>query len=498
MMEKEIFFGDELREKLMEGVKIAYDAVKHSFGLHARHTLMHTNDKIAATDNGYKTLSDFSLAERVPNASITLIKSAIETMQKKHSDGTTLTVILIYHLYKEILKAISSGKDPILIKQSLDAALSRVLQKLERMKKSILFENDLYYVALAAANGDEVVAENLAKAFHQAGKEGIITIETSKTGLFSMQVALGVKIDQGAASSYFLDEKEGDELVFEDVKIFITSEKISSPQEIMTVLHEAALLGKPLLIIADDYAGETLSTLVINKMKGVLPSIAIRAPFSGEKKLTFMQDLANATLATLIAEEKGISLKYASSKHLGFAKKVVVKKEATEIVLDGDKNNHLLQKPALTIYVGGETELEINHLKEKYTHCLSIMKSALDEGILPGGGSSLLFLLEDLTFSSEEKIGADILKKPLLAPFAALVENLGIDASSTIKEVLKYGFPFGFNLKTQKVEDLLQAKIIDPYKVVEDAIKHSVHTATLLSLTEVLLLDQRDQKNDKS
>ncbi len=513
---KEFLFGQEVREKLWEGVDLAYQAVKHTFGSHSRHTLIEQSfGPPKAISDGYKTICDFTIQDVQKNTGLELVKEMVKKMHEEVGDGTTTTILLLRSLVEEINKYIACGHDPIAVKRSLDDAMRLFLDALKKESIPVKTKEEIAHIATAAAGGASEVGSMIRDAVEKVGREGLIVIDESKNMETELKVVEGLKIDRGLLSPYFAKDVEKGTTELHKARILVTDRRISSPQEILGVLQAVMISREPLLIIAADLEGEALATLVINKMRGVLNVCAVKAPSFGDQQREILEDIALLTGAQFVTEEKGMDLKKAEGAVLGSAEKIFISKEET-LIMQGKGNKKEIEERVISlkaalekgknsyekdriskriahlscgicqILVGAHSEIEMKERKAKFLESLAATKAALQEGMVVGGGVGLLFAASSLKENTE---GAIILKKALMSLIHVLTENVGVEASPLIEEILKKGSPFGFNVVSQKVEDLFKAGVIDAYRVLSSAIQYAVSTAGVIALSEVALID---------
>lgn len=524
---KEVIFEEEARDRLREGIDKLADVVGVTLGPRGRNVGLQASwGAPTITNDGNTIVKDIELKDQYANMGIAMGKEVASKMKEKCGDGTTTSILLLRALVQNGVKNIASGSSPIGIKRGMDKALEAVLKEIEGSSISIKEDKEIKNIAIASASGDQEVGNLITEAIQKVGKAGVITIEEGKTTETTIELVEGMQFDRGYSSAYFCTNAEKMIVEMSHAKILITDKKISSVQEILPILQAVATAAQELLIIADDIEGDALSTLVVNKLRGTLKICAVKAPGFGDRRKALLQDLAVLTGGVLVSEEAGVYLKDASSEVLGSAEKITVSKEKTTIIngagtpddikariaqIDAeialatssyDKEKLEERKAKLgggvaVIRVGAATEPAMKQRKQLFEDSLNSTRAAIEEGIVPGGGISLLKAgrsLEKTDLAGEEKIGAQILQKACETPVKQIVFNAGFDSSVVFEEILKAGENFGFNALTEKVEDLVQAGVIDPAKVVKNALKYAVSTAGIILLSEALIGNAPDDE----
>lgn len=533
MAAKKVFFKESARRKLLEGIKKLANTVKVTLGPKARYVVLDKGFGAPdISDDGVSIAKEFELKDKAENLGVEILKEVAEKTSDKAGDGTTTSMILTEAIALEGLKNVAAGAHPLLVKKGLQKGLERIVQYLKDHSRQVTKKEEMAQVATIAAL-DEEVGEIIAETISEVGKDGVITVEESKKFGLEREIVKGLQFDRGYVSPYMITNVERMEAVLEEPYILVTDRKISSLNEILPLLEKTVQTGKKeILIIADEVEGDALATLVVNKIRGILNTVAVKAPGFGDRKKEMLQDIAIVTGAQLISEELGLKLENIELKQLGRARKVVVEKEKTTIIegkgkkeeidkrikqireeierteseFDKEKLQERLAKLAggvAVIKVGAATEIEQKTKQKKTENALNATKAAIEEGILPGGGVALLRateVLEDLakTLEGDERTGVLILKKALEAPLRQIAENSGVDGSIVVEEVRRNkNFSFGFNSLSGKFEDLIEAGVIDPTKVVRTALENSVSAASMLLVTEAVVAERPEKEEKK-
>jgi chaperonin GroEL len=517
---KELIFEEIARDKLREGIEKLADVAAVTLGPTGRHVGLDQDfGAPLITHDGYTSVNKLELKDQYLNMGASMVKEVAAKMKEKCGDGTTTAILLLRAFVKNGIKNVAAGAAPISIKRGMEKALSAILQELTKMALPIADEHSIRNIAVISASGFSSVGDLISEAIAKVGKNGVITIEEGKSTETKLEMVEGMQIERGYLSGYFVTDAEEQAAVLHNAKVLITDKKIQSIHELLPLLEPLAKTGQPLLIIADDLAGDALSTLVINQLRQTLKICAIKAPGFGDDRKAILQDIAILTNGTCVSEELGMSLDKADITVLGEVQKVVIKKENTVFIggkgdLEALKNRlSQLEAESLActtaydkekieerraklaggvavIQVGGTTEPEMRQKKQLFEDSLSSTKAALEEGIVPGGGVALLSAAKaalKLGLTGDELTGAEIVIKGCAAPFRQIVANCGLDPSTLLEQATSKGMPFGFNAKTGKVEDLLSAGIIDAKKVVANALTFAVGAAAMVLLTEVLI-----------
>lgn len=520
---KEIVFEEDARNALKGGIDQLADVVSVTLGPKGRNVGLGFGTPTITSD-GHSVAKDVELKDPFLNMGVSMGKEVAAKVKERAGDGTTTAIVLLRALVQGGVKNIAAGASPIAIKRGMEKALEAVLKALDAMSVIIKSGKETKNIAIVSASGDVEVGTKIAECFEKVGKDGVIAIEEGKGIETCVEMVEGMQFDRGYLSAYFATNADKMTVEMNNASILITDKKLSSAQEILGILQQAANSGTELLIIADDIEGDALSTLVMNRLRGTLKVAAVKGPGYGDRKKALLEDLAILTGATVISEEKGLLLKEVDSSLLGNADQILISKDKTTIV--GGKGNAKALKERIAqiaaeaknsdskydkeiletrkaklsggvavIKVGAPTETEMKKKKQVFEDSLNATRAALEEGVVPGGGTALIragLTLGSLKFSKEEEIGLKVLVKALTAPFRQIVTNAGFDAGVILDDMLKKEGGFGFNVKSEKVEDLLKSGVIDPAKVVKTALSTAVSVAGVVILTETLIADAKE------
>ena len=524
-MAKEIFYSDKARNGLFEGVSKLADAVKVTMGPRGRNVLIQKSYGAPhITKDGVSVAREIELEDALENMGAQLVKEVASNTADEAGDGTTTATVLAHSIFKEGLRNITAGANPIEVKRGMDKASNRIIEELKEITKEIKDKKEIAQVATISANSDAAVGNLIAEAMERVGKDGVITVEEAKGISDELEVVEGMQFDRGYLSPYFVTNSEKMTCELESPLILLTDGKITSLKDLVPVLEQIQQSGRPLLIISDDVEGEALTTLVLNRLKGVLNIAAVKAPGFGDRKKAMLQDIAILTGATLITEELGLSLEKVTMEELGKASRVVIDKDNTVIVdgkgetasvearvaeiktqignttseYDKEKLQERLAKLSggvAVIKVGAATETEMKEKKDRVDDALSATKAAVDEGIVIGGGAALIKAGKKATLelSGDEQVGADIILRAIAAPMKQIASNAGFDAGVVVDKVANSeDINLGFDAATGEYVDMLQAGIIDPLKVERIALQNATSVASLLLTTEATVSDIKE------
>jgi len=529
-MAKQILFDEQARKKLKAGIDKITNVIKVTLGPKAKHVVLDRGfGAPEICDDGVTIAKEIELEDKVENLGVELMKEVAEKTNDVAGDGTTTAVVLAQAMVSEGLKNVTAGADPLALKKGIEIGVKKVIENLKKDSKSISKKEEITQVATIAALDPEI-GNLIADVFSEVGKDGVITVEESKKFGLEREIVKGLQFDRGYISPYMITNPERMEAVLEEAYILVTDKKISALTEILPAMEKIAQTGKKdLVIIADEVEGDALATLVVNKLRGIFNALAVKAPGFGERRKEMLQDVAVVTGAQLISEELGLKLENVELKNLGQARKVVSTKEKTTIIegkgkkediearisqvknelktteseFDKEKLQERLAKLAggvAVIKVGAATEVEQKAKQRKTEDALNATRAAIEEGILAGGGVALLRsipVLEELKLEGDEKTGLNILKKTLEMPIKQIAQNAGLDGAIVAEEVRKHQGAFGFNAKTMKYEDLVQAGIVDPTKVVRAALENAASSASMFLTTEVVVAEKPEEKKEK-
>jgi len=521
-MAKEIFFSDKARSGLFEGVTKLTDAVKVTMGPRGRNVLIQKSYGAPhITKDGVSVAREIELLDTLENMGAQLVKEVAANTADEAGDGTTTATVLAHSIFKEGLRNITAGANPIEVKRGMDKASAAIIEELKKISKEVKDKKEIAQVATISANSDETIGNLIAEAMEKVGKDGVITVEEAKGINDDLEVVEGMQFDRGYISPYFVTNAEKMTCELESPIILLTDSKLTSLKDLVPMLEQVQQSGRPLLIIADDIEGEALSTLVLNKLKGVLNITAVKAPGFGDRKKEMLKDIAILTGATLITEELGLTLEKATLADLGHAARVVIDKDNTVIVdgkgdkaavearvneiktqigtttseYDKEKLQERLAKLSggvAVIKVGAATETEMKEKKDRVDDALSATKAAVDEGIVIGGGAALIKASQavNLDLKEDEAVGAEIILRAVFAPMKQIAQNAGFDAGVVADKIANStDANLGFNAATGEYVDMLEAGIIDPLKVERVALQNATSVASLLLTTEATVSD---------
>ena len=529
-MAKQIKYSEVARKKLKTGVDKLANAVKVTLGPKGRNVILDKGfGAPTITNDGVTIAKEIELEDKIENLGVEIVKEVAEKANDAAGDGTTTATILAQAIISEGIKNVTAGANPLAIKRGIEKGTQAIIKELKKVSKEISNKEEAEQVATISAE-DKVIGSLIAEVMEEVGKDGVITIEESKTFGLQKEVVKGLQFDRGYISPYMVTDSERMEASFENPYILITDKKISSVQEIVPILEKIAEAGKKeLVIIADEVEGDALATLVINKLRGTFSVLATKAPGFGDKRKEILEDIAIVTGGKVIADEVGLKLDKVKIELLGQARRVVSTKEDTTIIegrgekvviearikqikneinlsssdFDKEKLQERLAKLAggvAVLKVGAATEVEQKAKQHKIEDALSATKAAVEEGIVAGGGVALLraiIALDKVKVDGEEKIGINILKKALEAPISQIAENSGKNGAVIVAEVLKLEGNFGYNAATDKYEDLMSAGVVDPTKVVRSALENAASAARMFLTTECVVADLPEDKNSK-
>ncbi len=530
-MPKIMKFDEDARRALEKGMAQLADAVKVTLGPRGRNVVLEKSwGSPTVTNDGVSIAKEIELEDKFENLGAQLLKEVASKTNDVAGDGTTTATILAQSIIKEGMKNIAAGTNPMIMKRGIKTGVDAAVASIKSSSKKLSCKEDIAHVASISANNDEEVGNYIAEAMDKVGEDGVITVEDSKTMETYVDFAEGMQFDRGYISPYFVTDTEKMEVILKDPYILITDKKISAIKPIIPLLEKVAQSGKPLLIIAEDVEGEGLTTLVLNKLKGTLDSCAIKAPGFGDRRKAMLQDIAILTGGTVISEEVGLTLENVTLAELGQAGMIRIKKDDT-IVVDGRGNTEEIQdrvaqirkqiesttsdyeKETLqermaklaggvaVIKVGAATETELKEKKHRIEDALSATRAAVEEGIVPGGGVTLLRAMKSVYAAAEklevpeEKVGALIIARALEAPLRQIALNAGVDGSIIIEKILdNEDKEFGYDALRNQYRNLVDAGIIDPTKVTRSALQNAASIASMLLTTEVLVVDKPEEK----
>ena len=526
-MAKEIFFSDEARNKLYEGVRKLNDAVKVTMGPRGRNVLVQKSfGAPAITKDGVSVAKEVELKDTIENMGAGLLKEVASKTNDEAGDGTTTATVLAHSIFKEGLRNITAGANPVEVKRGMDKQAAAIIAELKSLSRKVTDKKEIAQVATISANSDSAIGGLIADAMEKVGKDGVITVEEAKSIHDELNVVEGMQFDRGYLSPYFITNAEKMQVELSNPFILLFDKKITNLKDLLPVLEQIQKTGKPLLIIAEDIEGEALATLVVNKLRGVLNISAVKAPGFGDRRKAMLEDIAILTGGEVVSEELGRTLESATLSDLGQASSVIIDKDNTTIVngageksaidariiqikaqiaettsdYDKEKLQERLAKLSggvAVIKVGAATETEMKEKKDRVDDALSATKAAVEEGIVIGGGAAFIKASTkvDLKLSGDEAIGADIVRRALTAPLRQIAENAGFDAGVVANSVsVSKDDNYGFNAATGEYVDMFKAGIIDPVKVERVALQNAVSVASLLLTTEATISELKEDK----
>jgi chaperonin GroEL len=524
MAAKQISFNEEARRKILGGVEKLARAVKATLGPKGRNVVL--DKKFGApviTKDGVTVAKEIELEDPYENMGAQMVKEVASKTSDVAGDGTTTATVLAEAIYREGLKNVTSGANPMSIKRGIEKAVAHVVTSLEKQSKKIKLDDpsEIKQVAAISANNDMEIGKHIAEAFEKVGKDGTITVEEAKSIDTTLDVVEGMQFDRGYLSPYFVTDAEAMECVLEDAYILIHEKKLSSLKDLLPLLEKVAKTGRPLCIIAEDVEGEALATLVVNKIRGTFVCCAVKAPGFGDRRKAMLEDIAVLTGGRAITEDLGLKLESIELSDLGRTKRITVDKENTTIIegngkkaeiqarvaqirrqiedttsdYDREKLQERLAKLAggvAVIKVGAATEVEMKEKKARVEDALHATRAAVEEGIVPGGGVALnrcIKALGTLKLDEDEQIGVEIVKRSLQEPLRMLASNAGVEGSVVVQRVLEQTGSMGYNVASGEYEDMLKAGILDPTKVTRTALQNASSIAALLLTTEALVTE---------
>ena len=524
MAAKEVKFSVDARDRMLRGVDILANAVKVTLGPKGRNVVLDKSfGAPRITKDGVTVAKEIELEDKFENMGAQMVREVASKTSDIAGDGTTTATVLAAAIVKEGSKAVAAGMNPMDLKRGIDLAVEAVVEELKKNSKKVTSNAEIAQVGTISANGDKEIGDYLAKAMEKVGNEGVITVEEAKSLETELDVVEGMQFDRGYISPYFITNADKMRVEMEDPYILINEKKLSALNELLPLLEAVVQTGKPLLIVAEDVEGEALATLVVNKLRGGLKVAAVKAPGFGDRRKAMLQDIAVLTGGQAISEDLGIKLENVTLAMLGKAKKVMIDKENTTIVngsgkkkdiedrisqikaqieettsdYDREKLQERLAKLAggvAVIRVGGATEVEVKERKDRVDDAMHATRAAVEEGVLPGGGVALLRATEALkkvrTHNEDQKHGVDIVRKALQAPARQIATNAGEDGSVIVGKILENSnYAFGFDAQSGEYVDMVKKGIIDPTKVVRQALQGASSVAGLLITTEAMVAE---------
>ncbi len=526
-MAKQLQFSDEARRSILSGVEQLAKAVKVTLGPKGRNVCIDKKfGSPTITKDGVTVAKEIELKDAYQNMGAEMVKEVASKTSDNAGDGTTTATVLAEAIFREGLKNVTAGANPMALKRGIESAVDTVVEHLKKLQKPTKGKKEIAQVATIAANNDSTIGDLIAEAMEKVGKDGVITVEEAKSTATTLEVVEGMQFDQGYLSPYFVTDADHMEVVLEDAFILIHEKKISSMKDLLPILEKIAKAGKPLLIISEETDGEALATLVVNKLRGTLQVCAVKAPGYGDRRKEMLGDIAILTGGKAITEDLGIKLENVRVEDLGRAKRVTVDKENTTIIegagktadingristikkqieeSDSDYDKEKLQERlaklaggVAVINVGAATETEMKEKKARVEDALHATRAAVEEGIVPGGGVALircLKALEDMKLKGDEQIGVNIIIRAIEEPLRHIATNAGKEGSVVVERVKDEKGNIGYNAEKDKYEDLMEAGVIDPTKVTRTALQNAASIASLLLTTETLITDLPEEK----
>jgi len=526
-MAKQVVHGEDSRAAILRGINQLADAVKITLGPKGRNVVIDKKfGSPTITKDGVTVAKEIELKDSLENMGAQMVREVASKTSDVAGDGTTTATVLAQSIFKEGVKTVAAGANPMALKRGIDKAVERAVEEIHRLSKDVKGNAMIAQVGTVSANGDATIGGIIAKAMDQVGKDGVITVEESRTMETSLEVVEGMQFDRGYLSPYFVTDAERMECTLENALILIHEKKISSMKDLLPLLEQIAKMGKPLLIIAEDVEGEALATLVVNKLRGTLNVAAVKAPGFGDRRKAMLEDIATLTGGKVISEDLGIKLEGVQVADLGRAKKITIDKDNTTLVEGGGKQSDIegrvktiraqvedttsdydrekrqeglarLVGGVAVIKVGAATETEMKEKKARVEDAMHATRAAVEEGIVPGGGVALVRAaraLEDAKAiigrggDPDEKIGVAIVRRALEEPLRQIVQNAGKEGAVVVEKVRNdKNDNFGFNAATEEYEDLVKAGVIDPAKVTRTALQNAASIAGLMLTTEAMV-----------
>ncbi|MEA2532809.1 MAG: chaperonin GroEL [Actinomycetota bacterium] len=522
---KQLAFQEEARRSMERGMDILANAVKITLGPKGRNVVLEKKwGAPTITNDGVSIAKEIELEDPFERLGAELVKEVAKKTDDVAGDGTTTATVMAQAITKEGLRVVAAGANPIALKRGIEKAVEAIVAYILGESKEIESKDEIAYVGAISANNDMEIGEIIAEAFDKVGKDGVITVEESQTFGLELELVEGMRFDKGYISPYFVTDPERMEAVLDDPYILIANSKISAVKDLLPILEKVMQAGKPLLIIAEDIEGEALATLIVNKIRGTFRSVAVKAPGFGDRRKAMLEDIAVLTGATVISEEVGLKLENATVNLLGQARKVIVTKDDTTVVegqgdpdkvkgrvnqiraelekSDSDYDREKLQERlaklaggVAIIKVGAATEVELKEKKHRIEDAVQATKAAVEEGIVPGGGATLLLsasALEKLesTLEGDERSGVIIVRRSLEAPLKQIATNAGLEGGVVVEKVRQLPKGHGLNAATGEYEDLMKAGIIDPAKVTRSALQNASSIAALFLTTEAIIVEK--------
>ncbi len=530
MSAKEILFDVKAREKLARGVDKLANAVKVTLGPKGRNVVLEKSfGAPVITKDGVTVAKEIEIDDKFENMGAQLVKEVASKTSDAAGDGTTTATILAQAIYHEGIKLVAAGRNPMAVKRGIDKGVEALIAELANLAKPTRDQKEIAQIGTISANSDATIGNIIAEAMSKVGKEGVITVEEAKGLETTMDVVEGMRFDRGYLSPYFVTNAEKMICEMDNPYILLTEKKISSMKDMLPVLEQVAKVNRPLLIIAEDVEGEALATLVVNKLRGALQVVAVKAPGFGDRRKAMLQDIAVLTGGTVASDDTGTKLENLTLAELGTAKRIVVDKDNTTIVdgagksdaikarvkqiraqieettsdYDREKLQERLAKlvgGVAVVHVGAATEVEMKEKKDRVEDALNATRAAVEEGIVPGGGTALIRVskvLNDIKPADDDELaGVNIVRRAIEEPLRQIAHNAGFEGSIVVEKVRAGKDGFGFNAATGEYEDLIKAGVIDPKKVTRTALQNAASVASLLLTTECAIVEKPEPKKD--
>ncbi|NUY04511.1 chaperonin GroEL [Paraburkholderia youngii] len=518
MAAKEVAFSDNARTKLVEGVNLLANAVKVTLGPKGRNVVLERSfGSPVVTKDGVSVAKEIELADKLQNIGAQLVKEVASKTSDAAGDGTTTATVLAQAIVREGQKYVAAGLNPLDLKRGIDKAVVAAVEELRKISKPTTTSKEIAQVATISANGEESIGQRIAEAIDRVGKEGVITVEDGKSLADELDVVEGLQFDRGYLSPYFINDQDRQLAALEQPFLLLHDKKISNIRDLLPILEQVAKSGRPLLIIAEDVEGEALATLVVNNIRGILKTVAVKAPGFGDRRKALLEDIAILTGGQVIAEETGLTLEKATLAELGQAKRIEVGKENTTVIdgagekvsiearvkqiraqiaeatsdYDREKLQERVAKLAggvAVIKVGGATEIEVKEKKDRVDDALHATRAAVEEGIVPGGGVALIRVKQAIAAlqgaNADQNAGINIVRRALEEPLRQIVANAGEEASVIVARVAEGSGNYGYNAATGEYGDLVETGVVDPTKVTRTALQNAASVASLLLTTD--------------
>lgn len=527
-MAKLIEYNSNARSSLKAGVDKLADAVRVTLGPKGRNVILEKKfGSPTVTKDGVTVAKEIELEGAVENIGAQMVREVASKTSDVAGDGTTTATVLAQAIYREGLRNVTAGANPMDLKRGIDIATVKVIDYLKSVSKDVDGRKDIAQVGAISANNDPTIGELIADAMDKVGKDGVITVEDAKGTETTLDIVEGMQFDRGYLSPYFVTDTETMEAILEDPMILIHDKKISAMKDLLGILEKVAQQGKSLLIITEDLEGEALATLVVNKIRGTLKVAAVKAPGFGDRRKAMLEDIAVLTAGTVISEERGFKLENATISYLGTAKKIVIDKDNTTIIEGAGKTDDIKKKineikaqidkttsdydkeklqerlaklsgGVAVLKIGASTEIEMKEKKARVEDALHATRAAVEEGLVAGGGVALVRAIAELNnvegANPDQTTGIKIIQKALEEPLRQIVNNAGLEGSVVLQKVLEGKDDFGFNAATEKYENLIQAGVIDPTKVTRIALENAASVSSLLITTEAVVYEKKEDQ----